>query len=213
MWTNLVSFYEKNINSLRFEQWPRAYTYVNTWNSPSYLLDLADNNLEGASDLLENVWSRTGPILEEWMGQPLLRTSLYGIRVYKRGAVLSTRNLLCLQLCVSQPSFVHTLLCICVDVDRIPQVISAILQVAQDVDEPWPLEVYDHDGIAHNITLQAGEMLLYESHTSLHGRPFPLNGSYYVCNWSHKKLNTLSPFTLNRSETTTSGECVCPFSS
>ena len=65
--------------------------------------------------------------------------------------------------------------------DRIPQVISAVLQVTQEVDEPWPLEVYDHDGFAHNTTLQAGEMLLYESHTVLHGRPFPLNGSYYVC--------------------------------
>ena len=71
--------------------------------------------------------------------------------------------------------------CASVDVDRIPQVISAVLQVTQEVDEPWPLEVYDHDGFAHNITLQAGEMLLYESHTVLHGRPFPLNGSYYVC--------------------------------
>ncbi len=25
-----------------------------------------------------------------------------------------------------------------------------------------------------------GEMALYESHTTLHGRPFPLNGTFYV---------------------------------
>lgn len=67
-----------------------------------------------------------------------------------------------------------------VDVDRIPQIISAVIQVAQDVEEPWPLEIYDHEGKAHNITLQAGEMLLYESHSVLHGRPFPLVGSFYV---------------------------------
>jgi hypothetical protein len=30
--------------------------------------------------------------------------------------------------------------------DRLPLVSSAIINVAQDVDEPWPLEVYGHDG-------------------------------------------------------------------
>ena len=38
-------------------------------------------------------------------------------------------------------------------VDRMPLVISAIVNVAQDVDEPWPLEVYGHDGMAYNITM------------------------------------------------------------
>ena len=67
-----------------------------------------------------------------------------------------------------------------VDVDRLPLVSSAIIQVAQDVNEPWPIEVYDHSGRAHNVTMSPGDMVLYESHTVLHGRPFPLNGSYYV---------------------------------
>lgn len=67
-----------------------------------------------------------------------------------------------------------------VDVDRLPLVNSAIIQVAQDVDEPWPLEVYDHSGMAYNITLEPGEMVLYESATVVHGRPFPLKGRSYV---------------------------------
>jgi hypothetical protein len=37
-------------------------------------------------------------------------------------------------------------------VDRLPLVASAILNVAQDVDEPWPTEIYDHQGRAHNVT-------------------------------------------------------------
>jgi len=28
----------------------------------------------------------------------------------------------------------------------------AIINVAQDVDEPWPLEVYGHDGKATNVS-------------------------------------------------------------
>ena len=36
---------------------------------------------------------------------------------------------------------------------------SAILQVAQEVNEPWPVEVYSHAGVAYNITMNAGEMV------------------------------------------------------
>jgi len=66
------------------------------------------------------------------------------------------------------------------DVDRLPLVSSCIIQVAQDVDEPWPIEVYDHSGKAWNVTMQPGDMALYESHTVLHGRPFPMKGRFYV---------------------------------
>ena len=66
------------------------------------------------------------------------------------------------------------------DVDRLPLVSSAIIQVAQNVDEPWPVEVIGHDGKAYNITMEPGHMVLYESHTILHGRPYPLSGQFYV---------------------------------
>lgn len=52
--------------------------------------------------------------------------------------------------------------------------------MAQDVDEPWPLEVYDRNGHAVNITLEPGEMILYESHSLIHGRPYPLKGRSYA---------------------------------
>jgi hypothetical protein len=38
-------------------------------------------------------------------------------------------------------------------VDRLPLVSSAIINVAQDVDEPWPLEVISHSGKAENVTV------------------------------------------------------------
>merc|ERR1712226_1735567 len=63
-------------------------------------------------------------------------------------------------------------------VDRMPLVSSAIVNVAQDVDEPWPIEVIGHDGKAHNVTMEPGDMILYESHSILHGHPFPLQGRY-----------------------------------
>jgi len=66
------------------------------------------------------------------------------------------------------------------DVDRLPLVSSAIVNVAQDVDEPWPIEVIGHDGKAYNVTMEPGDMVLYESHSVLHGRPFPLKGRFFA---------------------------------
>lgn len=70
-------------------------------------------------------------------------------------------------------------------VDRLPLVASAILNVAQDVDEDWPTEIYDHQGRAHNITLKPGELLLFESASCIHGHPFPLKGRYYASIFIH----------------------------
>lgn len=81
---------------------------------------------------------------------------MYGVRVYTDGAILSTH------------------------VDRMPLVTSAIINVDQDVDEPWPIEVYAHDGKAYNITMEPGDMVLYESHSVLHGRPFNMRGRHFA---------------------------------
>lgn len=74
--------------------------------------------------------------LQEWTGQQLAECSLYGIRIYKEGAVLAPH------------------------VDRLPLVASAIINVDQDTDEPWPLEVIGHDGRAHNVTMVPGDLVL-----------------------------------------------------
>jgi prolyl 4-hydroxylase len=65
-------------------------------------------------------------------------------------------------------------------VDRLPLVSSCIINVAQDVDEDWPIEVIDRHGNAVNITMQPGDMVLYESHSLIHSRPFALKGRYYA---------------------------------
>ena len=48
------------------------------------------------------------------------------------------------------------------------------------MNEPWPVEMISHDGRAYNITMNPGDMVLYESHSVLHGRPYPLSGKFYV---------------------------------
>lgn len=110
----------------------------------------------GGSQLKNAIWNAAKDTLQEWTGEELTQCSLYGIRVYTEGAVLATH------------------------VDRLPLVSSAIVNVAQDTDEPWPIEVIGHDGFAYNVTMEPGDMVLYESHSVLHGRPFPLKGRFYA---------------------------------
>ena len=113
------------------------------------------------------IWDASKEVLEQWVGTELSPTSLYGVRVYGEGSVLAPH------------------------VDRTPLVISAIINVAQDVDEPWPLEVYGHDGNAYNITIEPGEMIFYESHSVIHGRPFPLKGRYYAVSVIFASISTV----------------------
>jgi prolyl 4-hydroxylase len=97
----------------------------------------------GGPTLKKAIWDAAITGMEEWTGglAKLRPVSLYGIREYTEGAVLSPH------------------------VDRVPLVSSGIVNVAQDVDEDWPLEVYDRNGHAVNITyityyLKAAALLL-----------------------------------------------------
>lgn len=97
---------------------------------------------------------------EQWIGGIELRpTSAYGVRLYQNGSSLAMHY------------------------DKIrTHVISSIIHIAHDYDnddEPWPIEIEDHDGNLHAVSLQPGEMLFYESAKCLHGRRSILHGKYY----------------------------------
>jgi len=150
----LTEFWNEHKNEQQPEDWDSPNTYVNHWEHSSFFLPIPDDSDSDGYSMMEKIYDLVYPILSSWVGGlELTETSLYGIRVYKAGAVLAPH------------------------VDRLPLVTSAIINVAQDVNEPWPLEVYGHDGIARNITIEPGEMILYESHSIVHGRPFPLLGN------------------------------------
>jgi hypothetical protein len=154
----LKKFYVENKEKRVEEKWARAYTYTNHWDSPSYMISVEDSSLLGGGKTFkEFIWNNIRPVIEEWTGHELRPTSLYGIRVYTNNSVLATH------------------------VDRLPLVSSCIINVDQEgMTEPWELEVYDHAGKAHNVTMEPGDLVLYESSTVLHGRPFPMKGHNYA---------------------------------
>eukprot|EP00090_Calanus_glacialis_P012116 TRINITY_DN20559_c0_g1_i1.p1 TRINITY_DN20559_c0_g1~~TRINITY_DN20559_c0_g1_i1.p1 ORF type:complete len:255 (+),score=29.38 TRINITY_DN20559_c0_g1_i1:46-765(+) len=116
-----------------------------------FYLPLSQNTLEVVfKDLL--------PLAERWIGNKirLTGTAVYGIRKYTRGAKLAAH------------------------IDHMEtHVISAIMNIRQDVDEEWPLQIFDHDGNIHEVFLKPGEMLWYESAKLVHARAAPLNGSSF----------------------------------
>jgi len=181
----ILDFWESNKGETTDEEWHPGNSYVNYWETPSVMVDVHNQALKGGgADLVHAIHNSTKGIIQEWTGQNLIPSSLYGIRVYQEGAVLSPH------------------------VDRNPLINSGIINVAQDVDEPWPLEVIGHDGIARNITMEPGDMVLYESHSIIHGRPFPLKGRYFANVFIHfepdqsmkrEDGNTLPPYVLEGS--------------
>jgi prolyl 4-hydroxylase len=153
----LTDYWEKNKENKKLEQWPVGNIYTNHWSSPTYVASVEDTTLHGGGlALKEAIWDAAKSTVEQWTGMELKPISQYGIRVYTEGSILNPH------------------------VDRLPLVSSCIVNVAQDVDEPWPLEIYDREGNAVNVTMEPGDMVLYESHSLIHGRPFPLKGRYFA---------------------------------
>jgi prolyl 4-hydroxylase len=160
----LKDFWERN-KDRQYTEWNTVNVYHNMWSAPPSIVDLQNKSLPGGGHKLrQDVWDAAKEVLEEWTGQKLAHCSIWGIRVYKDGSILAPH------------------------VDRNPLVSSAIINVAQDVREPWPLEVWGHDGKPYNITMEPGEMVLYESHSLIHGRPFPLQGSFYANVFVHYEV-------------------------
>lgn len=102
------------------------------------------------------------PTLEAWAGVSLLPSMAYGLRLYREGNTLT----------------MHT--------DKLEtHVVSAIVHVNREVQEPWPIAIEGYDGRTTEVDLQPGETLLYESAKCVHGRPRPLKGNWYTSLFIH----------------------------
>eukprot|EP00546_Thalassionema_frauenfeldii_P006648 CAMPEP_0178913224 /NCGR_PEP_ID=MMETSP0786-20121207/10722_1 /TAXON_ID=186022 /ORGANISM="Thalassionema frauenfeldii, Strain CCMP 1798" /LENGTH=448 /DNA_ID=CAMNT_0020585939 /DNA_START=71 /DNA_END=1417 /DNA_ORIENTATION=- len=163
----ITEFWEKN-RHLNETEWHTVNTYHNMWSAPPTMVNIQFEKHGGGQEIKQKVWEAGRQTLEDWTGMHLSPCSIWGIRIYGNNSILTTH------------------------VDRNPLVTSAIINVAQDVDEPWPLEVWGHDGIPYNITMEPGDMVLYESHSVLHGRPFPMKGRYFANIFVH--FEPLGPF-------------------
>lgn len=133
----LQTFWETNRHEEGEDEWHGQISpYHNHWEVPTSFIRIQDPMFAGGGpELAASVSDMVREVLEEWTGQFLSGSSVYGIRVYHNNSILAPHC------------------------DRLPLITSAIINVDQDVDEPWPLEVYDHNGVVHNITMEPGDMV------------------------------------------------------
>jgi hypothetical protein len=104
-------------------------------------------------------------LLSEWSGAKLKNEGiLYGIRFYKNGATLGMH--------VDRKETHH---------------ISVNMSVALD-GNPWFFDIVDHDGNEHQVLIEPGECVFYESALCLHGRKNPFDGNYYANMYCHFTL-------------------------
>jgi hypothetical protein len=159
VWTELRSFYDAHRHDECPEGWKADNNYVNHWESPTYMVFLPMR-------IKNMIFAALKPMLEEWIDhkESLTQTACYGIRVYKNNSALLNH----------------------VDVLE-THVVSAIIQVDQDVDEDWPVEIVDHDGNRVRQVLQPRDVVLYESASTEHGRPTNFRGRYFANVFAHFK--------------------------
>ena len=153
--SKIRTFYNENQQHLKTEVVAGGYIETDSKQSASETIELTD-------DLRNEIHSSLLKKAESWSGTKLLPTYVYGIRIYNRGAKLNPHR------------------------DREEtHIIGVIINIAQEVEQDWPLEIEDHQGKKHQLILKPGEIILYESALLDHGRPSPLEGKKFVNVFCH----------------------------
>lgn len=145
----LRTFLDENLEHEEKEYQSLDYLPNDTGVHPTGMIELP-------VELKEKTAAALKPMVEEWGDTELAPTSVYGIRRYHEGTRLLAHR---------DTTNTH--------------ILSAIVNIEQDVEEEWPLEIEDNVYRSHEVYLQPGEMLLYESARLLHGRRTPLKGKSY----------------------------------
>eukprot|EP00483_Globobulimina_turgida_P003708 UN03714 len=116
------------------------------------------------------------PILEEWVGFPLVLSSHYGIREYYSGAYLKNHVDRLDVLIISVTSSIAHL-----TTDTI--INESLLEEPKNYwneNDSWPLEGVDWKGNNIRYDHKPGTMVLYESAKFIHGRPYRMPGKNYI---------------------------------
>jgi len=160
VFANMAAFYYNNRDNAVNEEWEGKGVFVNWWETDVKFVSIPWE--------IKTKWQlRLMELVSEWAGVEVEETSMYGLRQYETGARLLSH------------------------VDRLTtHAVSLIVNIAQDnLANPWPVEVFDHADRLHEITMETGEIVYYESAKNLHSRNRPLTckigGCRYINLFTH----------------------------
>lgn len=150
LYQQLVHFYDDGNAKIQLEHVPGDFIFNENRNENSSSI------IELSQALRDKVHDELKPLLEKWCGESLEPTFVYGIRTYHHGAILKSHR------------------------DRLEtHIISAIINIEQDVNEPWPLVIDDNYYRSNEVFITPQEVIMYEGARLLHGRPIALNGKSF----------------------------------
>ncbi len=150
LFAKLQDFYMKHRSAASPEQVKGGFVFTRNGGQASSLIELS-------APLKAAIQEELAPQLSAWSQRQLVPTYVYGIRDYHHGAVLKPHR-----------DRLHT------------HIVSAIINIAQETQQEWPLLIEDNYYRRHEILMQPGELVFYEGARLLHGRPVPLNGNHYA---------------------------------
>ena len=158
IFASMGAFYYNNRHNKVREEWSGKGVFVNWWETDCSFLQIPWD--------MKGKWQiRLRELVEAWAGVPVEQTDMYGLRQYEHGARLLTH------------------------VDReATHAVSLIVNIAQgNLTEPWPVEVNDHADRLHEVIMEPGDIVYYESAKCLHARNRPLMGdnAYYTNLFTH----------------------------
>jgi len=148
------------------EEWDGIERFIH--NEKGEKIDVEIFNMDNCFRIKEIIQEELQPIHEEFIGykEKIKPKWIYGIRSYKRGAILEP----------------HT--------DTVAtHHISSIIIVDKKVDRDWPLDIQDHQGRWHKVYAEPDDMILYESAICRHGRTEPFEGEYFRNFYLHYTLS------------------------
>lgn len=150
-------FDARRVDSVEQEEWiDGGYA-----NDHRYIFDRI--NLDKHPRVHQQIISEMRHVMEWWTKMKLEHEATYGIRIYRRGAVLMDH----------------------IDVME-THIASGVLQVGQMAEEGWPLEVINPNMPGRiEVYLQPGEIVLYEGARLQHGRPMRFNGDEFANIFTH----------------------------
>ncbi len=110
----------------------------------------------------QSIMEALKPVHTTWSGMRLEESACYGFRIYQRGSYLYNH------------------------VDRTQtHIISSTICVDHRLEKPWPLYIEDIDGNPYQVDMEPGEFVFYEGARLIHGRPWALDGDYYIGMFVH----------------------------
>lgn len=117
-------------------------------------------------ELVSDIEQELKTILTKWIEYKteLVHVATYGVRNYLRGSSLGNHY--------DKPQ---------------SHIVSAIVHLGDTSDKPWELYIEDHTFRPHGITMEYGDIVVYESATCLHGRPTPFEGDSFQNMYVHFK--------------------------